>query len=135
MRNRLPHQTDVHVGQRVRMRRMFAGLSQSDLGDSCGVSFQQIQKYEKGINRVSASRRQQFAKLFDVPVLFFFEGLPSEGSKQKDRPDDLAQRLFATSEGVALAKAFVAIGDRSLRRSIIDMAQNIATRARGRAKR
>jgi transcriptional regulator with XRE-family HTH domain len=125
---------DIHIGQRIRVRRMALGLSRIALGEPCGISFQQIQKYEKGANRVSASRLQQFAKLLDVPVSFFFDGHVAEGSKN-DRANDLAQQLFATPEGVALAKAFVAIENRSARRSIITMTEKIAEQARGRAKK
>jgi transcriptional regulator with XRE-family HTH domain len=107
LRTKPPHPTDVHVGQRIRMRRIVIGLSQSDLGKTCGISFQQIQKYEKGNNRVSASRLEQFAKILDVPVSFFFEGRSSEGSKHKNPTQDLAQQLLATRDGIELAKAFV----------------------------
>jgi len=135
LRTKPPHPTDVHVGQRIRMRRIVIGLSQSDLGKTCGISFQQIQKYEKGNNRVSASRLEQFAKILDVPVSFFFEGRSSEGSKHKNPTQDLAQQLLATRDGIDLAKAFVTIEDRSLRRSIVAMAEKIANPARGRARR
>jgi transcriptional regulator with XRE-family HTH domain len=123
---KLPHSTDVHVGQRIRERRMMKGLSQGALAEAGGVSFQQIQKYEKGANRVSASRLQQFAKLLEVSVSFFFDGLSSEDSKRRDRSHDLAQQLLATRDGIDLAKAFVAIEDASQRRSIVTMAENIA---------
>jgi transcriptional regulator with XRE-family HTH domain len=131
---RLPHSTDLHVGQRIRMGRMMKGLSQSALGEAGDISFQQIQKYENGINRVSAGRLQQFAKHLDVPVSFFFEGISSEGSKPKDRPDDLARQLVATREGIDLAKAFMAIENRSLRRSIVSMAEDIAKQETGRKR-
>jgi transcriptional regulator with XRE-family HTH domain len=119
------------------MRRMILGLSQSNLGETCGISFQQVQKYEKGTNRVSASRLQQFAKYLDVPVSFFFEGLSSERSTQANKPDDLAQQLLATRDGIDLTKAFIAINDQSLRRSIVAMAEKIANQqaARKRVRR
>lgn len=130
MTTKLPHPTDAHVGQRIRMRRMVVGLSQSDLGKTCGISFQQIQKYEKGNNQVSASQLEQFAKCLDVPVSFFFEGRSSGGSKHKDAPHDLAQQLLTTRDGIDLAKAFVTIEDRSLRRSIIALAEKVAKQRR-----
>src|ERR671912_2088128 len=68
---------DRHVGSRVRMRRMMVGVSQEKLGDSCGITFQQIQKYEKGTNRIGASRLHQIARILEVPVEFFYEGAPS----------------------------------------------------------
>jgi transcriptional regulator with XRE-family HTH domain len=110
------------------MRRMMLGLSQTDLGKTCGITFQQIQKYEKGSNRVSASRLQEFSKILDAPVSFFFDGLPSEGSRQKNPVEELAQQLLATREGIDLTKAFVAIKDKSLRQSIVTMIERIANR-------
>jgi transcriptional regulator with XRE-family HTH domain len=80
MSKRLPDPIDANLGKRIKMRRAMLHLSQSDLGGACGVTFQQIQKYEKGLNRVGASRLQQFSKLLDVPVSFFFEGLPPSGA-------------------------------------------------------
>jgi transcriptional regulator with XRE-family HTH domain len=118
--------TDVHVGKRLRMRRVMLKLSQGDLGKPCGVSFQQIQKYEKGFNRVSASRLQQFAKLLDVPVSFFFEGLESNGGRKKNQPEDLATQLLSTRLGVELSKAFMAIEDRAMRRAIVNLVEQIA---------
>src|ERR1700733_8281419 len=110
-----PNPVDVHVGRRVRMRRMILNLSQTDLGKKSGISFQQIQKYEKGKNRVSASRLQEFAKMLDVPVAFFFEGLASDGAKQKNAPADLSQKFLATRDGIQLTKAFISIDDKALR--------------------
>src|SRR5579863_6449019 len=72
-----PNATDKYVGGRIRMRRMMLGMSQTNLADGVNLTFQQIQKYEKGTNRVSASRMQQFAKILNVPVPFFFEGAPA----------------------------------------------------------
>lgn len=126
MKTRLPDPIDLHVGKRVKMRRMMLNLSQSDLGDESGISFQQVQKYEKGVNRVSASRLQEFAKCLDVPVSFFFEGLSSNGAKLKNAPEDLAQKLLLTREGIDLVKAFVSIQDKALRRSIVTMVEEIA---------
>src|ERR1700749_4595042 len=71
-----PNPTDKHVGARVRMRRMMLGMSQEKLGDSLGLTFQQVQKYEKGTNRIGASRLQQISQILQVPVSFFFEGAP-----------------------------------------------------------
>ena len=72
-----PNPTDKHVGSRVRMRRMMLGMSQEKLGDALGLTFQQVQKYEKGTNRIGASRLQQISHILQVPVSFFFEGAPS----------------------------------------------------------
>lgn len=109
------------------MRRMMLNLSQSDLGEKSRISFQQIQKYEKGTNRVSASRLQEFSKSLNVPVSFFFDGLASNGAKLKNAPGDLAQQLLSTREGTELTKAFMSIADKSLRRSIVVMVEEIAS--------
>jgi transcriptional regulator with XRE-family HTH domain len=126
MTTKSPNPVDVHVGKRIRMRRMMLTKTQTDLAGTCGISFQQIQKYEKGTNRVSASRLQQFSKLLDVPVSFFFEGLAANGAKQKNVPEDLAQQLLATRDGIELTKAFILIDDKSMRRSIVAMVEEIA---------
>ena len=83
------HPTDTHVGQRVRTRRLMLGMSQSNVADALGITFQQLQKYEKGVNRISASRLQHIAHIFQVPVTFFFEGaphVPGEERAQSDAP-------------------------------------------------
>lgn len=131
---RSPSLVDVHVGNRVKMRRMVLKLSQVELGKHSGVTFQQIQKYEKGTSRVSASRLQEFAKLLRVPVAFFFEGLPSPDAKTV--PEDLTRQWLGTRHGIALTKAFISIDDSSLRRSILALVEQIADSERdGRARR
>ena len=100
MSNRNPDSVDKHVGSRVRLRRMMLGMSQEKLGESLGVTFQQVQKYEKGTNRIGASRLQHIAIVLKVPVEFFFEG--QEGSNQSDTPVfDLAS---ASNNGLKLLK-------------------------------
>src|ERR1700756_2733344 len=74
---RRPNPIDIHVGSRVRFRRMLLGMSQEKLGEKLGLTFQQVQKYEKGINRIGASRLQQISRTLDVPPAYFFEGAPS----------------------------------------------------------
>src|SRR2546423_11250523 len=91
MAKKAPNPIDKHVGSRVRMRRMMLGMSQEKLGDSLGLTFQQVQKYEKGTNRIGASRLQQISQILQVPVAFFFEGAPSihplpEGMKDAPSP-------------------------------------------------
>jgi transcriptional regulator with XRE-family HTH domain len=120
--------TDANVGRRVKMRRMMLGKSQSALGEACGVTFQQIQKYETGKNRVSASRLQQFSALLDVPVSFFFEGLASPAAKLGDVAPDLAQELLATRDGLALVKAFMSIKNGALRKAIVSLVEEFAKR-------
>lgn len=129
MAAKVPHATDRYVGSRIRMRRMLAGISQEKLGDSLGVTFQQVQKYEKGINRVSASRLQRIAGMLDVPVSFFFEGAPSHDealSSIDQSTSESVSKFLATSEGIQLMKAFAQIKSGVARRRIIDLVQSIA---------
>src|SRR6201982_2792332 len=91
MAKKAPNPVDKHVGSRVRIRRMMLGMSQEKLGDALGLTFQQVQKYEKGTNRISASRLQQAAHILQVPLPFFFEGAPgadrkSEGLSEASSP-------------------------------------------------
>jgi transcriptional regulator with XRE-family HTH domain len=125
-----PNPTDKHVGSRVRMRRMMLGMSQEKLGDALSLTFQQVQKYEKGTNRIGASRLQQIAHFLQVPVSFFFEGAPDlppggDGTTAAPSPSYVSDFL-ATSEGLALTKAFMRIKDPKLRRRIVDLVLQIA---------
>jgi len=125
-----PNPTDKHVGARVRMRRMMLGMSQEKLGDALGLTFQQVQKYEKGANRIGASRLQQISQILQVPVSFFFEGAPNapgfqaDGMAEAPSPTYVADFL-ATSDGLALTKAFMSIKDAKLRRRIVDLVEQI----------
>jgi transcriptional regulator with XRE-family HTH domain len=127
-----PNPIDKHVGSRVRMRRMMLGMSQEKLGDALGLTFQQVQKYEKGTNRIGASRVQQISQILQVPVSFFFEGAPTvhSGTRQEgvaDAPSPAyISDFLATSDGLALTKAFMRIGDSKLRRRIVDLVEQIA---------
>ena len=94
-----PQDVDRHVGSRVRMQRMAIGMSQEKLGDACGITFQQIQKYEKGMNRMGASRLHQIAHALQVPIEFFYEGAPS-GAGAPIIVDQNARSKIGTSEGV-----------------------------------
>src|SRR3954453_7709085 len=125
-----PNPIDKHVGSRVRMRRMMLSMSQEKLGDSLGLTFQQVQKYEKGTNRIGASRLQQISHILQVPVAFFFEGAPNlqaqpDGMREAPSPAYVADFL-ATSEGLALTKAFTRIKEPKLRRRIVDLVEQIA---------
>ena len=130
MLKKVPNPIDRHVGSRVRMRRMLAGVSQEKLGEALGLTFQQIQKYEKGSNRISASRLQQIAKMLDVPVAFFFDGAPTgdmpAGGFSDAASTSYVSDFLATSEGVQLAKAFVRIKSGRARRRIIDLTEALA---------
>jgi transcriptional regulator with XRE-family HTH domain len=130
MAKKAPNPIDKHVGSRVRMRRMMLSMSQEKLGDALGLTFQQVQKYEKGTNRIGASRLQQISIILQVPVAFFFEGAPTvgnqgEGMREAPSPTYVADFL-ATSDGLALTKAFMRIKDPKLRRKIVDLVRSIA---------
>ena len=132
MSTKAPNPVDKYVGSRVRMRRIMLGMSQEKLGEALGLTFQQIQKYEKGTNRVGASRIQQISEILQVPVSFLFEGGPSgttsaESFREGTSPAYVSDFL-ATSEGLALTRAFTRITDGKLRRSIVEMVEQIAAR-------
>ena len=132
MSSKAPNPVDKYVGSRVRMRRIMLGMSQEKLGEALGLTFQQIQKYEKGTNRVGASRIQQISEILQVPVSFLFEGGPTgttntEGFGEGTSPFYISDFL-ATSEGLALTRAFTRINDPKLRRSIVDLVEQIAAR-------
>lgn len=126
-----PNPIDVHVGSRVRLRRNVLGMSQEKLGESLGITFQQVQKYEKGTNRVGASRLQAIASILTVPVSFFFEDAPGS---ETERIEGFAEENTAsyvvgflnTTEGLQLSRAFVKISDAKVRRKIIDLVKALA---------
>jgi transcriptional regulator with XRE-family HTH domain len=120
-----PHATDRHVGNRVRMRRMMQGMSQEKLGNALGLSFQQVQKYEKGTNRIEASRLQHIASIQQVPISFFFEDAPGQSSIL-DEPCDDVSGFLATTDGLALTKAYMQIENAKLRRSIVALVKQMA---------
>jgi transcriptional regulator with XRE-family HTH domain len=127
-----PNPIDKHVGGRVRMQRMVLGMSQEKLGDAIGLTFQQVQKYEKGANRISASRLQQIADVLGVPVTFFFDGAPglprasSHEANEAPAPELLTDFL-STSDGIALAKAFTRIRRAKVRRGIVRLVEELTT--------
>jgi transcriptional regulator with XRE-family HTH domain len=129
MAKKAPNPIDKHVGSRVRMRRMMLGMSQEKLGDALGLTFQQVQKYEKGTNRIGASRLQQIAQILQVQVSFFFEGAPHSpgrgGMSEAPSPAYVADFL-ATADGLSLTKAFMRIKSSKLRRRIVDLVEQIA---------
>jgi transcriptional regulator with XRE-family HTH domain len=121
----------VHVGSRVRLRRMLLGMSQEKLGEHLGLTFQQIQKYEKGINRIGASRLFDLARVLGVPVQFFYEELPTatgDGAAGfADRPaESYAVEFLGSREGLELNKAFARITDPRVRRSIVELVRAYA---------
>jgi transcriptional regulator with XRE-family HTH domain len=133
MAKKAPNPIDKHVGARVRMRRMMLSMSQEKLGDALGLTFQQVQKYEKGTNRIGASRLQQIAHILQVPVSFFFEGAPSvaggphhSGGMSEAPSPAYVSDFLATQDGLALTKSFMRIKSNKLRRRIVDLVEQIA---------
>jgi transcriptional regulator with XRE-family HTH domain len=133
MAKKAPNPIDKHVGSRVRMRRMMLSMSQEKLGGALSLTFQQVQKYEKGTNRIGASRLQQISQILQVPVAFFFEGAPTFHGGQDEVTGEAPSPTYvsdflATSDGLALTKAFMEIKQPKLRRRIVDLVEEIAGR-------
>lgn len=129
---KVPNPIDIHVGSRIRLRRSMVGMSQEKLGESLGITFQQIQKYEKGTNRVGASRLQNIAAVLNVPVSFFFEDAPNgdaeagAGGLEEASSSNYVVNFLSSSEGLQLNRAFVKIQDPKVRRKIIDLVRTLA---------
>jgi len=122
-----PDPIDVYVGSRIRLRRNLLGMSQEKLGEQLGITFQQIQKYEKGTNRVGASRLQAISEILEVPVSFFFA--EATGSNATDGFAESAINYIdfcSSTEGVQLMRAFTHIKDPKVRRKIIDLAKALS---------
>jgi len=124
-----PNPIDVHVGGRIRLRRNMLGMSQEKLGEQLGITFQQIQKYEKGTNRVGASRLQAISSILEAPVAYFFDGAPGGGGVEgfaEDGQTDYVVDFLSSSEGLQLNRAFARISDPNIRRKIIDLVRTLA---------
>ena len=121
---------DKHVGSRVRMRRMMLGMSQTKLASGLGITFQQVQKYEKGTNRMGAGRLQHISNILQIPVPFFFEGaplMPGETSGLGEAPSPAyVTEFLATTDGLTLVKAFMRIPNSRLRRRIVELVEEMA---------
>ncbi|MCD2173645.1 helix-turn-helix domain-containing protein [Rhizobium sp. C4] len=118
---------DQHVGSRIRLRRMTVGMSQEKLGDCLGVTFQQVQKYEKGVNRVGASRLQRISEVLNAPISFFFEEAPATFDHQLEvRERDSLSKVLASKEFLSLTNSFSAIRDPKIRQKIIDLVDALA---------
>jgi transcriptional regulator with XRE-family HTH domain len=124
---KVPNSIDIHVGSRLRMRRMMLGMSQEKLGEAFGLTFQQVQKYEKGANRMGASRLQQAAQILGVSVPFFFEGAPGGYIEGGDTLSPAYIDDFVSSEdGLRLIKAFMRIARPAVRYRIVNVVQEMA---------
>ena len=126
-----PNPTDIFVGGRVRMRRKMLGLSQEKLGEKLGITFQQIQKYEKGTNRVGASRLQAMADALEVPVSYFFPDSANtgQGSGLQEDGATFMMDFMSTSEGLELSRAFMRIESARVRRKLVELARALADEA------
>ncbi|MCM2291552.1 helix-turn-helix transcriptional regulator [Allorhizobium sp. BGMRC 0089] len=130
-----PNPIDIHVGSRIRLRRTMLGMSQEKLGESLGITFQQIQKYEKGTNRVGASRLQNISSILNVPVSFFFEDAPGEQAGNMGNgfseaaSSNYVVDFLSSSEGLQLNRAFVKINDPKVRRKVVDLVKALAEEA------
>ncbi|MEO1015787.1 MAG: helix-turn-helix transcriptional regulator [Pseudomonadota bacterium] len=130
-----PHPIDAHVGGRVRLRRTMLGMSQDKLGEALGLTFQQVQKYEKGTNRIGASRLFQIAHILDVPIQFLFDGLEAGESRlsgfaedgPKEDPAGPFMRFMSSPEGVDLCRHFSQIEDPRVRRRLIELVKTLAS--------
>src|SRR5262249_6907528 len=129
-RKKAPDLTDQHVGSRVRMRRIMLAMSQEKLAAALGLTFQQVQKYEKGTNRIGASRLQQISHILQVPVAFFFEGAPNAAAPHGSNGSALSTAqiddFVSDSDGLRLIGAFMRIDNAALRRRIVMLVQEIA---------
>ena len=126
---RSPNPIDIHVGTRVRLRRQVMKMSQEKLGDQHGVTFQQVQKYERGANRVGASRLWKMSQVMEVPVGFFFDGLGEVGAVTEFAEDDqlpIVYDFINSTDGVNLAKAVSQIKNKAVRRQILELARSLA---------
>lgn len=115
---------DIQVGNRVRIRRMLIGMSQEKLGDMLGLTFQQVQKYEKGVNRIGAGRLFEVARILNVPVDFFYEGVSAAGEVESDGAP--VMEFVSSGEGLQLALAFMKIKDIKVRKRMLDLVKSLA---------
>jgi len=132
---RKPNPMDIHVGGRVRLRRMVIGMSQEKLGERMGLTFQQIQKYEKGTNRIGASRLFQLSQILDVPVQFFFEDAPLSGNARgaamaagfaESKTEAFLLDFLNSRDGLELNRAFVKITNPKLRKRVVEMVREMS---------
>ena len=121
-----PNPIDVQVGEKIRMRRRLLGISQETLGTALGVTFQQVQKYERGANRVSASMLWEMAKAMKVPVAYFYEGYGDGVEQQSPDSPSSPSRFFQTPDGFDLAQAFMQIPEGPIRKVVLTLARQLA---------
>jgi transcriptional regulator with XRE-family HTH domain len=121
---------DALVGNRVRLRRMLIGMSQERLGEHLGLTFQQVQKYEKGVNRIGAGRLYQVAHILGVPINYFYEGVVEQTNRTNavndDVPNPPVMEFLSSGEGLQLTLAFMRIKDGKVRKRVIDLIKSLA---------
>ena len=127
----MTNEIDHHVGKRLRRRRRLLGLTQQQLAESVGIRFQQVQKYECGANRVSASRLFELAEALDVPVQYFYEGLDMRGESASPEGEELAPDILSQKETVDLVRAYYKLGERP-RRRLLELAKSLDPNSKGR---
>ncbi|MCA1490740.1 helix-turn-helix transcriptional regulator [Ensifer sp. NBAIM29] len=127
-KQKTPHAIDVHVGSRIRLQRVLMGMSQSALAEGLGVTFQQVQKYEKGTNRVGSSRLQAIANILGVPIAFFFQQGPDVSAQPQDGSEESEEivQFLTSSEGIALNRSFTKIKDAHVRRTFVRLVEALA---------
>jgi transcriptional regulator with XRE-family HTH domain len=126
LQKKSPNQIDKHIGSRVRARRIMLGMSQEKLADALGLTFQQVQKYEKGVNRIGASRLLHIAGILDVSIEFFFEGLP--GLRAGGFSDDsLVAEFLTITESDRIVRGFLKLKDDEARRKVADLVDWLAS--------
>ncbi len=123
----IPSPVDVHVGARLRRRRTLLGMSQTNLGDAIGVTFQQVQKYEIGANRISASRLFALSRVLDVPVEYFFDEMPARGGGKTKEPPSYEPDPMATRETLELVRAYYKIEDADVRKRLRELINALQT--------
>jgi len=132
-----PNPIDVHVGSRVRLRRTLLGMSQEKLGEAIGLTFQQVQKYERGANRIGASRLFDLSRVLDVPVSFFFDDMPqdqdahtsAQGGFEDEKPASFEPDPMAKRETLELVRAYYRIVDPQVRKRLFELTKAVANAA------
>ena len=119
-----PKPRDIEVARRVRARRIEVGMSQEKLGEKLGLTFQQVQKYEKGVNRIGAGRLYEVSRILNVPVDFFYEGVAASGQEPEGAPP--VMEFVSSGEGLQLALAFMKIKDVRVRKRMLDLVKSLA---------
>lgn len=120
-----PNSIDMYIGSRIKFRRIMLGMTQEQLGDSLGTTFQQIQKYERGINRIGASRLQMIAQSLDVPITFFFEGQSTDLNEERDTSASQLTEMMKSKDCIELAMSYLAIRDKQVQKRILALVRSV----------